>query len=117
MSNLDQVITTGIFIDGQSRAADDGGVYDIFNPARPDALVGRAALATRSDVDSAVQAAHRAFPAWADLGFAARAGILRSVAEQLVSDEEDVKYRSRLFTRNRSRRLLRPHGDSVSPGA
>ena len=99
MSNIDQAITTDIFIDGERRAASDGGVYDIFNPARPSELVGHAAAATEADVDAAVQAAHAAFPAWSALTFAERADKLRAVAAALTADEEDVKYRSRLFTR------------------
>lgn len=99
MSNMDQVITTGIFINGEAREASDGRVYDIHNPARPDELVGHAASATIKDVEDAVHAAHTAFPAWSSLKMGERASILREVAQKLAADEEDVKYRSRLFTR------------------
>ena len=99
MSNMDQVITTDIFIDGELRSASDGATYDIHNPARPDELVGHAASATKNDVEDAVQAAHAAFPAWSSMSFGERADILRTVANKLSADEEDVKYRSRLFTR------------------
>lgn len=99
MNNMDQVTTTEIFINGEARRASDGAVYDIFNPARPDELVGHAASATERDVDDAVRAAHAAFPTWAALGFRDRAALLRAVAQKLTADEEDVKYRSRLFTR------------------
>jgi len=57
MSNMDQVITTDIFIGGSNRPASNGAVYDLFNPARPTELVGHAAAATRDDVDAAVRAA------------------------------------------------------------
>lgn len=99
MSNINQVITTKIYIGGESRPASDGAVYDIHNPARPSELVGHAASATVQDVEDAVQAAHTAFPSWAAMGFAERAKILRNVADKLGEDEEDIKYRSRLFTR------------------
>ena len=99
MSNMDKVITTKIYIGGESRPASDGAVYDIHNPARPSELVGHAASATVQDVEDAVQAAHGAFPSWAAMGFAERAKILRNVADKLGEDEEDIKYRSRLFTR------------------
>ena len=99
MSNMDQVITTDMFIGGSNRPASDGAVYDLHNPARPTELVGHAAAATRDDVDDAVRAAHAAFPAWADLGYEARIEIMRQVADMLAADEEDIKYRSRLFTR------------------
>ena len=99
MSNMDQVITTEIVINGEVRPATGGAVYDLFNPARPTELVGHAAAATREDMNAAVEAAHAAFPAWAELGFAERAEKLREIAKALTADEEDVKYRSRLFTR------------------
>lgn len=99
MSNMDQIITTDILINGEIRPASSGAVYDLHNPARPSELVGHAAAATRDDMNAAVEAAHKAFPAWADLGYEARAKLLRSIAKALVADEEDVTYRSRLFTR------------------
>ena len=96
---MDQIITTEIFVNGESRPASNKAVYDIFNPARPSELVGHAASATEKDVEDAVQAAHAAFPSWAALSFAERAAKLREVAAKLSADEEDIKYRSRLFTR------------------
>ncbi len=99
MSNMDQVITTDIVINGEARPATGGAVYDLFNPARPTELVGHAAAATREDMNAAVEAAHAAFPSWAGLGYTERAAKLREIAKSLTADEEDVKYRSRLFTR------------------
>ena len=96
---LDDIITTGITINGETRAASNGAVYDLYNPARPSELVGHAAAATHDDVDAAVRAAHAAFPAWAALGFEERAQRLRQIADALTADESDVQYRSRLFTR------------------
>lgn len=99
MSNMDQVITTQIVVGGEPRPASGGAVYDLYNPARPSELVGHAAAATKDDMNAAVQAAHSAFPAWAELGYQARADKLREIAKALTADEDDVKYRSRLFTR------------------
>lgn len=99
MADIDEIITTGLFVAGESRPASDGAVYDIFNPARPAELVGHAAAATATDVDAAVRAAHSAFPAWSARPTAERAEILRQVADTLASDEEDIQYRSRLFAR------------------
>ena len=99
MANIDQVITTDIVINGDVRPASNGAVYDLYNPARPSELVGHAAAATCDDMNEAVEAAHAAFPAWAALSFAERAAKLRDIAKALTADEEDVKYRSRLFTR------------------
>lgn len=99
MDNMDQVITTDILIDGEIRPASGSAVYDLYNPARPAELVGHAASASAEDMNAAVEAAHRAFPAWAALGYEARIAKLREIAAALNADEEDIKYRSRLFTR------------------
>ncbi|MGR3290640.1 MAG: aldehyde dehydrogenase family protein, partial [Paracoccaceae bacterium] len=99
VQDMDAHVTTGLFINGESRAASGGETYDIFNPARPDELVGHAASATANDVDEAVRAAHAAFPNWAGKSYAERAALLNEIADVLVADEADVNYRSRLFCR------------------
>ncbi len=101
----DAPITTGLFIDGKSRPATGERTYDIFNPARPEELVGHAAAASKSDVNDAVQAAHNAFPAWAALSYDERADYLSRIAEHLVANEEDVASRSRLFCREHGKIL------------
>lgn len=99
MRDMDQIITTGIVINGERRQASNGATYALYNPARPTELVGHAAASTKEDVNEAVEAAHAAFPAWAALGFEERAQKLRQIAAVLAADEDDIKYRSRLFTR------------------
>ena len=99
VQDMDAPVTTGLFINGESRAASGGETYDIFNPARPDELVGHAASATAKDVDEAVRAAHAAFPGWAAKSYGERADLLNEIADVLVADDADVKYRSRLFCR------------------
>ncbi|MEL7345461.1 MAG: aldehyde dehydrogenase family protein [Pseudomonadota bacterium] len=96
---MDQVITTDIVINGHARPASNGKTYPLYNPARPTELVGHAAAATKDDMNAAVEAAHGAFPDWAALGYAERINIMREIAKALAADEEDIKYRSRLFTR------------------
>ena len=93
------LVESGLFINGQSRNAASGGTYEIFNPARPSELVGRAALAAAQDVDDAVQAAYAAFPSWSGRSHEDRAELLRKVAAALTVDEDDVARRSQLFTR------------------
>ena len=69
----DAPVTTGNYIDGVARPADGGRTYALFNPARPDELVGHAALSSVSDVDATVRAAHGAFAAWSRTSYAERA--------------------------------------------
>ncbi len=98
-ANQDSPVTTGIYIDGVARPAEAGRTYELFNPARPDELVGHAALASKNDVNAAVKAAHAAFPAWSRTSYAERAAKLHEIADYLVSDQQDVDFRSRLFCR------------------
>ncbi|MEM7243369.1 MAG: aldehyde dehydrogenase family protein [Pseudomonadota bacterium] len=99
MSREDQIVKTELFINGEMRPSSNGAEYDLFNPARPSELVGHAADATPEDMDAAVKAAHDAFPAWAGLGYETRIAKLREIAAALTTDEDDVNYRARLFTR------------------
>lgn len=106
---MTDLVETRLFIDGSARPASDNGTYDIFNPARPSELVGRAAAGTPEDVDVAVKAAHRAFPAWAALSYAERGDILRKVAAAITQDMEEVEARARLFTREHGKILRETH--------
>lgn len=95
----DAPVTTGIYVDGEIREAAGGRTYSLHNPARPDELVGHAALASSQDVDDAVRAAHGAFPAWAALSYNERAAYLMKIVDELVADEADVASRAHLFCR------------------
>jgi aldehyde dehydrogenase (NAD+) len=74
----------GLFIDGQFVEPSDGEYMDTYNPANGKKLAEFAA-ASKADVDKAVKAAWKAFPAWRDLGRAMRAAILNQIAD--VIDE------------------------------
>lgn len=104
-----KVVATMLFINGEARPARDGGACEVFNPARPSELVGRAAAATIDDVDDAVRAAHAAFPTWAALSYAERAALLCRVAEVLTEDAADVDFRARLFCREHGKILSETH--------
>ncbi len=56
---------------------------DSVNPANPDEHIGRAAASSHEDADAAVEAAHRAQPAWARRPAAERAAVLERAAEIL----------------------------------
>ena len=105
----DALVTTGNYIDGVARPADGGRTYALFNPARPDELVGHAALSSVSDVDAAVNAAHGAFAAWSRTSYAERAAKLNEVAEYLESGQDDVDQRARLFCREHGKPIKETH--------
>jgi len=58
-----------------------GETVEVRNPARPDEVVGRVALARRSAIPEAVAAGHEALAGWADMGGPGRARVLREVAD------------------------------------
>lgn len=99
------VTRTRLIIDGDWRAAARGRQYPVINPANPDEIVGQAALADKEDVDLAVQAASRAFPAWAGLSFHERAVYLQQIAERVVADQDELQARISLFTREHGKIL------------
>jgi delta 1-pyrroline-5-carboxylate dehydrogenase len=51
------------FINGQLRAGNSGRYGEVYNPAQG-RVSGRLAFATKAEVDEAVSAAAKAFPAW-----------------------------------------------------
>ncbi|WP_424988128.1 aldehyde dehydrogenase family protein [Microbulbifer sp. S227A] len=102
---MTETVETKLFIDGAACGTSDGGTYEIFNPARPAELVGRAAAGTPDDVERAVKAAHAAFPAWAALSYGERGALLRKVAAAITEDMQEVETRARLFTREHGKVL------------
>lgn len=96
---------TGLIIDGDWRPAHGGRVYPIRNPADPDELVGEAASANKDDVNLAVAAASRAFPSWASLSFQERAAYLHQIAARMIADQDELRARIRLFTREHGKIL------------
>jgi aminomuconate-semialdehyde/2-hydroxymuconate-6-semialdehyde dehydrogenase len=73
------------WIDGSARPAVSGAVMEIVEPATGRAF-GRLAASGAADVDAAQAAAARAFPAWRDVGAAARAGALERLAALIERD-------------------------------
>ncbi|MDG9856909.1 aldehyde dehydrogenase family protein [Pseudomonas nitroreducens] len=77
-----------LFIDGRFVPAINGGTLDVLSP-HDGSLITSIAAAEVADVDLAVAAAHRAFPAWAALGAAERGRLLLKLANRIeaVADE------------------------------
>lgn len=92
-------------IDGEWRPASSGRTYDVNNPAHPAEIVGRAALADQNDVRDAIEAAHRAFPAWAALSYQERAERLTAAAAPMAADDAWLQQMIRLFTREHGKIL------------
>ena len=79
------------FIDGESRDPAMGGWLDVFDPATATAFA-QVARGDGADVDAAVAAAQRAFPAWSALPNSERARWLEKLADALEADLEDFAH-------------------------
>src|SRR5919201_1827734 len=77
------------FIDGEERAAAEGGSEPIINPANGEEL-GTTPLSTQADVDSAVAAAGRAFEEWMDTTPQERALALLKIADAIEEAGEEL---------------------------
>ena len=77
----------GLYINGEWRGASDGALFTSYDPADGSALA-RCAQATKDDVDSAVDAAWAAFPAWKALTKEERADILDKIADRIDANTQ-----------------------------
>jgi vanillin dehydrogenase len=75
----------GLLIDGERLPAEYGRTFDRIDPVTG-AVATRAAAGRAADVDRAVEAAARAFPAWAEEGPSKRRAILSKAADILEAE-------------------------------
>ncbi len=74
------------FIGGAFVPASDNAQFEVRNPAN-DTLLGRVAQGSKADVDAAVAAARKAFPAWSKLPGHARAKHMYAIARLIQKRE------------------------------
>src|SRR5438309_6659200 len=60
------------------------------NPAHPSQVIGRHVIATADDIESAVQAADRAFPSWSAVAPERRADLLFRVADLIRKRRDEL---------------------------
>jgi succinate-semialdehyde dehydrogenase/glutarate-semialdehyde dehydrogenase len=82
-------VRTGLYIDGAWRTASDGASIEVLDPAREEAIAS-VASASIEDGLAAVDAAHRALPAWAATAPRRRAEILRKAFELMTERALDL---------------------------
>ena len=78
-----------LFIDGRFVDAADGQTLATLNP-HDNSVIADVAMAGREDVDRAVAAAERAFPAWARMAAADRGRILLKLADLIEANTEEL---------------------------
>ncbi|MDI6772322.1 MAG: aldehyde dehydrogenase family protein, partial [bacterium] len=77
---MSEVQAFRMLVDGTWVEAEDGQTFPVTNPATGE-TVGQAPKATARDVERAVEAAARAFPAWAATPAPRRGRALRKAAD------------------------------------
>src|ERR1700692_197900 len=82
-------VQTGLYIDGEWRTASDGAEIEVLDPASEE-VIASVASASLEDGLAAVEAAHRALPAWAATAPRRRAEILRKAFELMTARAEDL---------------------------
>jgi acyl-CoA reductase-like NAD-dependent aldehyde dehydrogenase len=82
-------IAQRMYIDGRWRDAEGDGVFDVVDPATRK-MIERVPDASAADVRSAVDAADRAFPAWAATPAKERGRILARIQARLESETEAI---------------------------
>ncbi|SDI62696.1 aldehyde dehydrogenase family protein [Pseudomonas panipatensis] len=78
-----------LYIDGAWVAPQGQGLAEVQNPASEE-TIGRVALGSEADVNRAVDAARRAFPAWSQTPSHVRAGYIRALAAQLRQRADEM---------------------------
>ena len=81
--------TLANFVNGQYVAPVDGAYIDNTEPATG-CVYGRIPDSNVADVDAAVEAAHKAFPAWRDMPWEQRADILTAIASGIEARLEEL---------------------------
>lgn len=87
--------------------------HQVHNPARRESVIARVPAGTLEDVDRAVVAARKAFPAWRALHFTARAQALLAIADELESRIEEFAQLTALDTGNALRTQARPEASNL----
>src|SRR5579863_4958578 len=96
------------YVDGQWVTSRSGQSLERRNPADDRDLIGRVPLSSREEVDEAIEAASRAFPAWRDTPAPVRGKIILRAARLLEEQRDEV---ARLLTREEGKTLAESAGE------
>lgn len=96
------------YIDGKWTAAADGATTKNINPANTDEMIGEFALAGRADAARAVEAAAKAFPAWANTPMPKRGDILNKAATLFEARANEI---AEALTREEGKTLPESKGE------
>ncbi|AWT59567.1 MAG: Aldehyde dehydrogenase, thermostable [Candidatus Moanabacter tarae] len=78
------------YINGEFVGSSDGQTFEQRDPANLQNVTGEWPKSTREDARNAIEAAHKAFPSWADLGVYQRAEIMSKAVAAMKSRTEEI---------------------------
>ncbi|MBE0545537.1 MAG: aldehyde dehydrogenase family protein [Verrucomicrobia bacterium] len=96
------------FINGEGLAAQSGRTYQTVNPADTREIVAEHPLSDQADARAAVEAATRAYPAWATTTPVARGRILSKASQLIETRKAEL---ARLLTREEGKTLIESTGE------
>ena len=95
------------YINGRWCDADDGATFTVTNPATDESL-GTSPRMGEAETRQAIDAAHRAFPAWRDMAAAQRAVLLEAWYDLMMEHQDDL---GRLMTLEQGKPLAEAKGE------
>src|SRR5256885_1551334 len=98
------------YIDGQWTGASNGGTWDVINPATEE-IITTVPFGNADDARAALDAAHKAQPAWADRTAYERAQILKKASDLIRERLDDL---APLMTRECGKPLIEARGEWVA---
>ncbi len=102
-----------MLIGGEWIGGHDGNWTEVLSPSRRGQVIGRVPQGESIDVDHAVQAARKAFPAWRDLHFKDRQLALLRIADALAEHAEELALLTATDTGNALRPQARPESQTL----
>ncbi|MEQ8485175.1 MAG: NAD-dependent succinate-semialdehyde dehydrogenase [Pseudomonadales bacterium] len=102
-----KLLKTGAYIDGAWVEADDGATTDITNPATGQ-VIARVARCGRAETERAIDAAHRAQPAWAARTAKERSAAVRKLFDLMMANQDDL---ARILTAEQGKPLDEARGE------
>lgn len=80
------------YIAGNFVAPSSGNYLDVLDPSVPNKVIARCAISAATDVEIAVEAAQKAFPAWSKMTLKARAAIMMKFHSIIQREAEDLAH-------------------------
>ncbi|MGY4641787.1 NAD-dependent succinate-semialdehyde dehydrogenase [Pseudomonas sp. TE24901] len=95
------------YVDGHWVHSDSASTLAVHNPATQD-VIGHVPMLEQAQITAAVDAAHRAFPAWREQSLDARATVLKRWASLILEHQEDL---ARILSLEQGKSLAESRGE------